>query len=536
MRKLIVYLTLLNPIFLYAAGNPKTVSQLQFGDGSIQTTAATGSSAAGSNSNIQSKQAGVLYGDNGLQYDASVSSVTIGLGGLGSSGPFTFNNPTGSGISFNAVSNNPVLRLKTNNITITDFGFYFMDNFGFDFMSQKFVPATNGSYNLQISSYTGGNLFNRYQIARDTGIHSFSDRLGNTIVSFDPVHNASFTIPVAIPLISASSLATDSTGKIIAGSGGSGSGSVNSGTIGQNAYYAVNGTTVSGSSNMITNTSSETFNVTTNHLFGMSASTGIFGGAAAIAPMVIRGQSSSGKGTIRLINDNVSDPADPDISMEVNSNGVNPSSQTVIMGANNASGIIFRPVNSTVGICAATTDYIRFSENPSAPVTDSMAFTQPNNVDIIFGGGSVPIRKIGYDQVAATFSITAPTYFTQTVNVSSLTTSNTLSVNSTTLLNGSVGLHWRTVAVSTTAVIGDNGIAVSDTSSPRTVTLFSTSTCTGQNTYMLIVKDKSNNAATNNITIAAAAGEKIDLAATKVISTNLQSFTLSCQSDGWWTW
>ena len=59
-------------------------------------------------------------------------------------------------------------------------------------------------------------------------------------------------------------------------SGGGGGGGVNSGTVGQNAYYAVAGTTVSGSSNMITNTSSETFNVTTNHLFGLSASTGVF--------------------------------------------------------------------------------------------------------------------------------------------------------------------------------------------------------------------------------------------------------------------
>ena len=57
------------------------------------------------------------------------------------------------------------------------------------------------------------------------------------------------------------------------GGGGGGSGGVNSGTLGQNAYYAVAGTTVSGSSNMITNASSETFNVTTNHLFGLSAST-----------------------------------------------------------------------------------------------------------------------------------------------------------------------------------------------------------------------------------------------------------------------
>lgn len=54
------------------------------------------------------------------------------------------------------------------------------------------------------------------------------------------------------------------------------SGAVNAGTAGQNAYYAVSGTTVSGSSNMITNISSETFNVTTNHLFGLSSSTGVF--------------------------------------------------------------------------------------------------------------------------------------------------------------------------------------------------------------------------------------------------------------------
>lgn len=52
------------------------------------------------------------------------------------------------------------------------------------------------------------------------------------------------------------------------GAAGGGGGGVNSGTIGQMAYYAVNGTTVSGTSNLVNNTSSITTNVTINALFG----------------------------------------------------------------------------------------------------------------------------------------------------------------------------------------------------------------------------------------------------------------------------
>ena len=105
----------------------------------------------------------------------------------------------------------------------------------------------------------------------------------------------------------------------------------------------------------------------------------------------------------------------------------------------------------------------------------------------------------------------------------------------TTVINGGWAWKTRTVTTSTTATVDDNFIGVSDTSAPRTITLFSTATCTSTN-YKLTVMDQSGGAASNNITLATTGGQKINGSTTKVISTNYQALDAICKSDGWWAW
>lgn len=467
----------------FSAGSNKTVSQITFGsDGTILTSTASLASIPVSSFTASGITAGsytnanVTFNAQGIATSASNGSA----GGGGSGSPLeVFNN-------FNAARSSPTLSIGMSNAfggSVSGSTFTFAMNFSSiasqsDIALQLTQSSATANYmtlssstanDLKLSSasatYLNKNSVYVSSINGNGAVNVTANGTSASVVNFS-LNSSSVTmygptIPAAA--ISAGTLGAsvlvssltaivgagscmncnatfNAQGQVTTFSNGSssgGNGAVNSGTIGQNAYYAVAGTTVSGSSNMITNTSSETFNVTTNHLFGLSASTGNFtgllsgttiqftsatitnmsvGGDDTIAPLIIRGQSSAGKGAIRMINDNTSDPADPNISMEVtNETGLNPSSQTVIMGANNGSGILFSPVNSRVGLCSSSTDYVRFTVDSTPKI--NMDFTQPDNVDIYFG--NTPTRKIGYDNTAATFSVTLPTYFTSTINVSS---------------------------------------------------------------------------------------------------------------------
>lgn len=86
-------------------------------------------------------------------------------------------------------------------------------------------------------------------------------------------------------------------------------------------------------------------------------------------------------------------------------------------------------------------------------------------------------------------------------------------------------------AVSYTAVITDNVVGVTSTASARTITLFSATGLAGK---VLIVKDESGAANTNNITITPAAGN-IDGAGTKVISTAYGVVRLYTDGTNWFT-
>jgi len=163
-----------------------------------------------------------VSGDAGFQYDNSVSSVTLS----GEIGPTSLyiNNPSnssGSSFYFNGNNSNPLYEMDTRNSFVSDYGGSFKFQ-GTQFGRFTWSPAITGGYGIYLSSVNILTPLLRHSISRDTGKHVFYGANSDPLVQFDPVGNSSFTIPVVLTTLpSASSLATDSTGKIIAGSGGS---------------------------------------------------------------------------------------------------------------------------------------------------------------------------------------------------------------------------------------------------------------------------------------------------------------------------
>lgn len=101
-------------------------------------------------------------------------------------------------------------------------------------------------------------------------------------------------------------------------------------------------------------------------------------------------------------------------------------------------------------------------------------------------------------------------------------------------VTGAFGLEKRvTSAANYTAKESDLIVAITDTSSARTVTLPKASAA-GRG-KVLIVKDESGAAGTNNITVDGYSTETIDGAATVAISTNSGSVRLYCTGAAWFT-
>ncbi len=188
-------------------GSP-TVPILGVNFSSVTTT------AAGSNTNIQYNNSGSFGGDNGLQYDPSGSSVTAN-GNIGAHK----NSNTVEMIPDNG-SGDPQVIIDDSNGTPGG-SFIFKEN---GVQVGKFGDSTSG---FSIYFTTGGpSNIERMRFDRNTQKMKLLDGAGSTIVEFDMIGNSSFTTPIVLTaLTSASSLATDSTGKIIAGSGTGGGGS-----------------------------------------------------------------------------------------------------------------------------------------------------------------------------------------------------------------------------------------------------------------------------------------------------------------------
>lgn len=98
-------------------------------------------------------------------------------------------------------------------------------------------------------------------------------------------------------------------------------------------------------------------------------------------------------------------------------------------------------------------------------------------------------------------------------------------------LNGSVKIKRTSVSdANYTALTSDYLISYSSLSTGRTITLYASSGMTGR---VLVVKDETGSAATNNITIDGNASETIDGATTYVLNRNYGSITIYCNGSNW---
>jgi len=162
-------------------------------------------SPGGANSNVQINSSGSFYGDSGFQYDSSVSSITL-TGNLGMGSTL---NITGSSPFLNLFNIGPpggYYNLYENGKLADQWGDY---GSSFQILAST---TTSGTYTAQPRILLD-RTSRKISLVQDSGLIPF--------VQFDPIGNSSFTIPVVLgTVLSASSLATDSTGKIIAGSGG----------------------------------------------------------------------------------------------------------------------------------------------------------------------------------------------------------------------------------------------------------------------------------------------------------------------------
>ena len=94
-------------------------------------------------------------------------------------------------------------------------------------------------------------------------------------------------------------------------------------------------------------------------------------------------------------------------------------------------------------------------------------------------------------------------------------------------------LAWKRQAAAADANATNTVIVgVTDTSAPRTITLLTADLLAGR---VIIVKDESGAAGTNNITIATEGAELIDGAATATISTNYGVVRLYSDGTNWFT-
>lgn len=91
----------------------------------------------------------------------------------------------------------------------------------------------------------------------------------------------------------------------------------------------------------------------------------------------------------------------------------------------------------------------------------------------------------------------------------------------------------RTGVISNFTAISEVIIGVTDTSAARTITLATSATEDGK---LIIIKDESGAAGTNNITIQGEGGETIDGAATKTINTNYGVLRVFSNGTNWFTW
>lgn len=263
------------------------VSSVVYQNGTIQVsspTAAATTSPGGNPSNIQYKNgSGNFAGDNGLQYDSAVSSLTLN-GAAGIFGSLLVDRPdlgTGavnrSALSFNPGSGNPVLSIRPYNSGATSSVIDLQDTSGISFAYVEGNPLSSHSFSVWLASGNGAAFspMTRFDIVGADGRQTFYNPSGSPMVQFDPVGNSSFTIPVALSTITISKQLIDSAGS---------NGSLNQ-VLTRSSSGPAWTTSSGGGSNLYPTTG------TPNIQYGFSASTGVFSSSVSVNQMFIQGQS-----------------------------------------------------------------------------------------------------------------------------------------------------------------------------------------------------------------------------------------------------
>lgn len=111
------------------------------------------------------------------------------------------------------------------------------------------------------------------------------------------------------------------------------------------------------------------------------------------------------------------------------------------------------------------------------------------------------------------------------------TTTNTLTVNSTSTFNGGIIYQNVLISGSYNIISSDYLIGVNTNSSTASITLTSTSLTTSGRT--LIIKDETGNASANPIHISASSGETVDGLSVFSIESDHGAVVLYCTSTGW---
>ena len=93
-------------------------------------------------------------------------------------------------------------------------------------------------------------------------------------------------------------------------------------------------------------------------------------------------------------------------------------------------------------------------------------------------------------------------------------------------------LPLTTTAASYTTTINDVMIGVTSTAAARTISTTAADQIAGR---ILVIKDQSGAAGTNNITFDPAGSVTVDGASTKVINTNYGALRLYCDGTNWFT-
>lgn len=188
------------------------------------------------------------------------------------------------------------------------------------------------------------------------------------------------------------------------------------------------------------------------------------------------------------------------------------------------------------GSSAATTEIDGFI---ATPTTSANSFTAGILAGYKFaprglGAGSTVTRYIGFyaSSVPSTGTnnavIADNSAFTGNYVINSSSTNPSV-LSGLANLGGGVS-YTNTRTVTTTATVGANDTVILCNQSGA----FALTLPTATDGRMLIIKDISNNASTNNITITRAASDLIDGATTLVMNANYQSVTLVGSSGNWW--